>query len=140
MDTFLLYFGKMIFTSAVMFGYYHLVLRNRTFHHYNRFYLLAAVVMSLILPLLKVDYFTLEVNNDIVMLINEVKLNTTTIASNNGGIVISAFFGLFALVSVFLIGRFLIGIFQIERFKKQFPREEMEGISFYQTDLDNAPF
>lgn len=114
MEALLLYLGKMIITSAVMFGYYHLVLRNRTFHHYNRFYLLAAAVMSLILPLLKIDYFTLEVNSHILMFINEVNLNNTTITSTDWGIVIPAFFGLVVLVSVLQIGRLLVGIFQIE--------------------------
>jgi hypothetical protein len=41
----------MILVSAVFFGYYQLFLRNRAFHTYNRWYLLASVLLSLLLPL-----------------------------------------------------------------------------------------
>ncbi len=53
MEALLIYFAKVLLSSTVLFAYYHLMLRDRTFHHYNRFYLLGIVVISLLLPLLK---------------------------------------------------------------------------------------
>ncbi|MEO6538523.1 MAG: N-acetylmuramoyl-L-alanine amidase [Ferruginibacter sp.] len=47
------YLLKVIICSAILFGYYWFFLRNKIFHGYNRFYLLATIVLSLILPLLK---------------------------------------------------------------------------------------
>lgn len=44
------YLLQVIICSGILFLYYHLALRNRLFHQWNRFYLLAAVVLSLILP------------------------------------------------------------------------------------------
>lgn len=41
--------------SGILFGYYWLLLRNKVYHRYNRFYLLAAVVVSLIMPLIKIN-------------------------------------------------------------------------------------
>ena len=41
--------------SAILFGYYWLVLRNKIYHRYNRFYLLAAVVVSLAMPLIEIN-------------------------------------------------------------------------------------
>ncbi|MBE2273542.1 MAG: hypothetical protein IAE62_04655, partial [Flavobacteriales bacterium] len=73
METIFIYFGKVILTSGVMFLYYRLFLKDKTFHHYNRFYLLSVLLVSLLLPLLKVSYFTLEVNNDIYLLINKLQ-------------------------------------------------------------------
>ncbi len=140
MEALILYFGKMILCSALMFGYYHLALRNRTFHHYNRFYLLSAVLVSILLPLLKVSYFTMEMSSDIYRLF--AKFNSTNpIKTNNDDflyyrLIIVAF----GLVSLFILGRFMLGILKINKFKKQFPKEEAEGISFYQTNLENAPF
>ncbi len=67
MEALLFYFAKVVLSSTVLFSYYHLMLRNRTFHHYNRFYLLGIVIISLLLPLMKLSYFTLEVNNDIYL-------------------------------------------------------------------------
>ncbi len=139
METLFIYFGKVILASGVMFLYYQLFLKDKTFHHYNRFYLLAMVLVSLLLPLLKVSYFTLEVNNDIYLLIS--KLNNNNLKSNENAF---SYFQLFAvafgLVSIFLLARFLFGVYKISLFKKSFPKENFEGINFYQTDLNNAPF
>src|ERR1700677_4538579 len=47
-----LYLVKVILTSALLFGYYRLFLKDRMFHQYNRYYLLGATLGSLILPLI----------------------------------------------------------------------------------------
>lgn len=51
------YLAKVVVCSGVLFGYYWFFLRNRVFHGYNRFYLLAAVVLALSLPLIKIDFW-----------------------------------------------------------------------------------
>ena len=53
MESVLIYAGKMMLCSGVMFLYYQLFLKEKTFHHYNRFYLLLTMVFSVFLPLLK---------------------------------------------------------------------------------------
>ena len=55
MSAFAYYLLKLIICSAVLFGYYWLFLRNKAFHAYNRFYLLGIIVLSLSLPLLKIN-------------------------------------------------------------------------------------
>jgi len=77
METIFLYFGKMILVSAVMSAYYLLFLRDKTFHHYNRFYLLGTMVLSLLLPLLKVEYFTIETDSRILLLLNQFNQNSS---------------------------------------------------------------
>jgi len=140
MEALFLYFGKVVLGSGVMFLYYRLFLKNKTFHHYNRFYLLASVVTSLLLPLLKVSYFTLEVNSDIYLLFN--RLNGFNSSNNlSHDFVYLSFFAVVAgLVSVFFLSRLLFGLFKIQRLKKKFLKQNFEGISFYQTDLNEAPF
>ena len=51
------YLLKVICCSAVLYGYYKLFLRDKIFHHYNRFYLLVSVVISLVMPLIKINIF-----------------------------------------------------------------------------------
>ncbi|HUR12372.1 MAG TPA: N-acetylmuramoyl-L-alanine amidase [Flavitalea sp.] len=48
---------KMTVCSGVLFGYYYLFLRNKKFHFYNRFYLLATASLSLIVPFIKIPVF-----------------------------------------------------------------------------------
>ncbi|WP_315816063.1 hypothetical protein [Paraflavitalea speifideaquila] len=56
------YLGKVVLCSGVMFGYYHLFLRNKRFHHYNRFYLMGSLVLSVILPLIRIPVLEAESN------------------------------------------------------------------------------
>lgn len=49
------YLLKVIICSGILFGYYRFMLRNKIFHQYNRFYLLAAIVLSLALPLIQIN-------------------------------------------------------------------------------------
>jgi len=51
------YLLKVIICSAVLYGYYWFFLRNKVFHAYNRFYLLAIIVLSVGLPLIKFNIF-----------------------------------------------------------------------------------
>lgn len=50
------YFLQVLLCSAIMMGYYWVVLRNKRFHQYNRFYLLAVAVLSWIVPLIKIQW------------------------------------------------------------------------------------
>lgn len=139
MEPILLYFGKMILCSAVMFAYYLLFLKDKTFHHYNRFYLLSSVVVSLVLPLIKVSYFTIETNKNLYLLLSGFNQNQSQ-TTNYDITIYSVFYAIIGVVSVALLIRLILGILKINSIKNQFPNETIEGIKFYQTNLNNAPF
>lgn len=140
MEAILLYFGKTILCSGVTFLYYQLSLKDKTFHYYNRFYLLAAIVISLLLPLIKVDDFTIEVNNDMYMLLDKIQNFNSEKNINNGNLYFNIIFSALGLVSLYFLGKLIYGIFKIQQFKKQFQKESFDGINFYRTDLSEAPF
>ncbi|WP_312762476.1 M56 family metallopeptidase [Epilithonimonas sp.] len=139
MEPILLYFGKMILCSAVMFAYYLLCLKDKTFHHYNRFYLLFLVLISLILPLLKVSYFTIETNKNLYLLLSGFNQNQSQ-TTNYDITIYSVFYTIIGVVSIALLIRLILGILKIHSIKNQFPNETIKGIKFYQTNLNNAPF
>lgn len=139
MEPILLYFGKMILCSAVMFAYYLLFLKDKTFHHYNRFYLLFSVIVSLVLPLIKVSYFTIETNKNLYLLLSGFNQNQSQ-TTNYDIIIYSIFYAIIGVVSVTFLIKLFLGILKINSIKKQFPNETIEGIKFYQTNLNNAPF
>lgn len=138
METIFIYFLKTILCSGVMFSYYLLFLKDKTFHHYNRFYLLSTVAISLTLPLLKISYFTIELNPKIVLLLEKFNYHSQT--NNNDVFYFQVGFAILGLVAVFNLIKFLVGIFRIQQFKKIYPKESGNGIDFYMTDLENAPF
>ena len=129
----------MILVSAVMSAYYLLFLRDKTFHHYNRFYLLGTMVLSLLLPLLKVEYFTIETDSRILLLLNQFNQNSsqevenTFNFSNFGALILG-------IVSFFLLAKLTLGLVKIHQLKKEFPKESIKGITFYNTNLHDAPF
>lgn len=129
----------MLLCSAIMWSYYLLFLKDKTFHHYNRFYLLATIVVSLFLPLLKVEYFTIETDNRIFLLLQSFSLQTTNQASSGFDWKSIALFTLL-VVSIVLFVRLLIGIYKINRMKNQYDGKELKGVRFYITDLHDAPF
>ena len=141
MEAILLYFGKVILCSGVMFLYYQLSLKDKTFHHYNRFYLLAAMLISLLLPLIKVDDFTIEVNSDVYSLIDKIQnFNSDKNVINNDHTYFRIIFSALGLVSLYFLGKFIYGIFKIQQLKNQFQKESFDGINFYHTNLTEAPF
>jgi hypothetical protein len=50
------YFLQVVICSGLMTGYYWLVLRNKRFHQYNRFYLLIITLLAWIVPLVKIQW------------------------------------------------------------------------------------
>jgi beta-lactamase regulating signal transducer with metallopeptidase domain len=140
MEPTLLYLGKVIICSAVMFAYYLLFLKDKTFHHYNRFYLLLSVIISLVLPLIKVSYFTIETNKNLYVLLSQFNQNQLQTTANYDITIYSIFYAITGVVSVALLIRLIIGILKINSMKNKFPNETIKGINFYQTNLNNAPF
>ena len=140
MEALLIYFGKVFLASGVLFLYYQLFLKDKTFHHYNRFYLLGVLVLSMILPFFKISYFTIEVNTDIYLLYSKLQNFNSTKTLSYDFPYSQLIACLIGLVSVFCLGKLFYGIFKIQQLKKEFPQEHFEGISFYQTNLSEAPF
>ena len=139
MEAFMFYLGKMILCSGVMFAYYLLFLKDKTFHHYNRFYLLLTVIISLVLPLIKVSYFTIETNQNFYLLLSQLNQNQLQ-NSTNDLTIYQIFYAIIGVVSIALLIRLILGITKIQSIKNKFPNETIEGIKFYQTNLSNAPF
>ncbi|QGW26905.1 M56 family metallopeptidase [Phnomibacter ginsenosidimutans] len=50
----MLYLLKMLLCSAVLLGYYWVALRNERFHQWNRFYLLSAMLLSVLVPFMNI--------------------------------------------------------------------------------------
>ncbi len=138
---FLLYLLKTILVSSIFISYYWFVLRNKKFHYYNRFYLLSASVMSLILPLLNFDWFSIEEpelygSSEVLQFVLP---KSTTAANIDFGwmdfILISSF-----LITMVLVILLFIQIFKILILKKKSEVTPMDGFDFINTKEENAPF
>ncbi|MCE3074623.1 M56 family metallopeptidase [Chryseobacterium gwangjuense] len=91
--------------------------------------------------MIKLEDFTIEVNQNIYMLIDKVQnFSTAENTNTHENLYYTLAFSVLGIVSVYFLGKFIYGTFKIHELKSQFERENIEGINFYRTDLTDAPF
>lgn len=137
------YFLKVVLISGILYGYYHIALRDRIFHHWNRYYLLSSVAVSLLLPLIRIP---LSSGNDgIITVLNSVTLQDAVIINSTAptsGIVGMENFVLLAyiIISLTILTGFIRTFFRLQKIKQKFPAIRMQNILFYNTDAAGTPF
>ncbi|MGN6619312.1 MAG: M56 family metallopeptidase [Ilyomonas sp.] len=145
MQTIVLYMLKVVLISGILVSYYWIALRNKRFHYYNRFYLLLSILISVVLPLLQLNWFTWKSdNNKAISLLNAVTTNdlqNVTVTSKSNGIDWETFAAwAMIIISAFFIITCIIHILKIYRLKKIYPATKTGTFDFIQTDLKQAPF
>lgn len=145
MRTLLIYFLQVIIASGLLYSYYYFFLRNRKFHQYNRFYLLASTIISLVIPLLQ---FNIRVasHNDIAamyQMMADIRAGNSTVVndkisffSNWQNIGLLIFWLMFAI----LFSRLVVSILYFTRLGKKYPVLKMENFSFMNTQEPGTPF
>ena len=138
----LLYLLKTILVSSIFISYYWLALRNKKFHYYNRFYLLTASVISLIIPLLNFNWFSIEEpvlygSSEVLQFV--LPLATTTTTTNEFEWMDFILIGSF-LITMLLVIILCIQMYKIHILKKKSEVTPMDGFDFINTKAENAPF
>lgn len=141
------YILKVILCSGILFGYYRIALHNKIFHRWNRFFLLSALIVSLIFPLIKINIWHNPAENDgqIIKLLNVVTTGDEYVyeVSRSGSYSINgeqlAMFG-YILVSILLLVLLLHALLQLSRMVRQNPSQKIQQINVVQTDAKGTPF
>lgn len=141
------YLLKVIICSGILFGYYWLFLRNKLFHQYNRFYLLASLAISIVLPLFKIDFWSgnTEANQAIWVLQavssgDEYLDDIVVTTSQTNWSFEQLYTMLYLLICVVFLFTMIRTLFLIRSLLKKYPVQEIEGVSFVNTDNDKTPF
>jgi N-acetylmuramoyl-L-alanine amidase len=140
------YLLKVIICSGILCGYYFLALRNKVFHRWNRFYLIAAIVISLIAPVMKINIF--QNNKDegtVVQMLQTISYGDEAVIeySKNSGFQISTenlAESAYLLVSIIFLTVFFVSLFKIKKLKKKYAETKIEDISFINTNEKGTPF
>lgn len=137
----LTYFIQMIACSGVFYAYYHFFLRNERFHQYNRFYLLSAMVLSLVLPLIEIPVDLSPDTNasSIIYAFAGTGENVTVVSTGNSSYV-HLIYIIYAIPVVILVTRFILSVRQIVRIRKHSLIEAFDTVELMNTDHPNAPF
>ncbi len=138
-----IYLLKVTIISSLLFFYYHIALRNKRFHYYNRFYLLMAVVISTVLPLLKLQWFTFISNSNQTIHLykiiygdveNEVAVYNAALSWQK--VTLYSLVAISILLLLFLCTRLI----KLGLLKKRYPVQQFTEFDFINTDISSAPF
>lgn len=147
MTAFAEYLLKVMICSGVFTGYYWLALRNKLFHSWNRFYLLAAVVISFLLPFIKISFIT-EPQPENLPAYNILQTVTTnevwfpeqsvtapeTLNKEQVSVI------LYVLVSIALFVTLLVTLLRIKKLITTYEHWKMKDLTFVDTDAKGTPF
>lgn len=135
------YILKTVLISGLFLAYYWIALRDKKFHYYNRFYLLTASIMSLVIPLLKFDWFVVE--KPVIYSSNEIVQFILPLSNVNESIQydwIDYSLIIAGIVAIALFSILLLNVIKIQLLKRKCDVTQMEGFDFINTNDDNAPF
>ena len=140
------YMLKVMICSGILFAYYWLFLRNKLFHQYNRFYLLAAMSLSLLLPLLKINFWQPQQDNQAIRMLQVVSagdeyVNTVVISAQKNNWSLEQLYPvLYCLVSLAFFGVMLRTLWLIRTLLKTYPARQVDSITFINTENEKTPF
>jgi N-acetylmuramoyl-L-alanine amidase len=148
MLSFTFYLLKVIICSAVLFGYYWFFLRNKIFHSYNRFYLLATIIISLCLPMLQVNIWrpadepqTSVIKMLQVVNISDAYMDEIILYSHNNHVSKEQVFSLiYIMVCAVFFFVFIQVLFKIRKLLKNNRATSIENIYFIKTNAKGTPF
>src|SRR5215204_1363152 len=148
----LILLSKMIASSAILFVYYWLFLRNKRFHHYNRFYLLVATCVSIVFPFFKIPV-SLESQTPTAQLLTR-SIGVISVsrwedefsepaASRlfTSWLTLGNILFIFYIVIVFVLSYMLLrSLIYLYRLSTKYPFEHINTFKFYHTTEPGTPF
>lgn len=146
MTTIAPYLLKVILCSGILFFYYHVALRNKVFHQWNRFYLLAAVVLSLVLPLVQVTFLfeTTDQSNAAALLRSFQQANNTLeefvvtgkeVTSPEQWLLLG-----YGAISFFFFLLLLYSLYRITAIIRSHTVQSLHKVKFVNTFINGTPF
>lgn len=140
------YLLKVIVCSGILYGYYWIALRNKVFHSWNRFYLLASIAVSILLPMME-PYVVQPVTTEskVIQALQVVagadeyvtEIQETSSMSWDTGMLMNIAYTLIALMVMCWL---FFGLARIYKMVRRYPKKHMQDIVFLNTREPGTPF
>ncbi|MFN9784315.1 MAG: N-acetylmuramoyl-L-alanine amidase [Sphingobacteriales bacterium] len=140
------YLLKVMVCSGILYGYYHLALKDKVFHQWNRFYLLGIVLISMLLPLVQVEVNTpVQPESKVITVLQMVsgadeyvrEVNAKPMSWMNGEFLSAAAYGLVSLLTLIL---FLLALRRIHQMIRKHEVIAIDDFYFLNTVEPGTPF
>ncbi|WP_142686288.1 M56 family metallopeptidase [Chitinophaga polysaccharea] len=142
MTVLLTYLSKVIICSAVLYGYYHIALRNNRFHQWNRYYLMLITLISLLTPLLQIPLpgQAQESSRVLSYTARIVDLRETVIPANPGISSDAILNTLYIIVIGLLMIRILVSLLRLKSLIRRSQVQDIPPYRFVKHKDIKAPF
>lgn len=146
------YLLQVMVASGILYTYYHFVLRNNRFHHYNRFYLLASTLISITIPFLNIPVYFSASQTDSSMVLKTLTVfsgsdlqdamvrSSGTPAHPNGLSWSSLAYLFYILIGLLVTLRIILSVYKIKKLISRNQVEKLNEINFVNTDEPGTPF
>lgn len=147
MIAFTYYLFKVIICSGILFLYYHIALRNKSFHQWNRFYLLFSIGIALVAPIIQVGivHYTSEETNKAIQILKVFQSEggyeeDVRIHAQNGFSQAQWLMLLYVVTSGILFAGFVLSLKKINSILRSHSIQWIEKIKFVSTKVAGTPF
>ncbi len=138
------YLLKVLICSSVLFLYYHISLRNKAFHQWNRFYLLFLPIFSILLPFLQFNINgNIESKNAAIRFIEVVNSADKYFLSSAKSSVITieqVIILTYGLISALILLKLIRSLLRIRKLIIQEEIVEVNGVFLIHTEEKGTPF
>ena len=138
MNDTLIYLLKSMIYAGIFFGYYALFLKDTIYHAYNRFYLLAAMALSLIIPFFHLSMFTVsqeQASGAKQVLIYLTQVSLAPVQEEMAWEIVAI-----GTISALFLTYLAYSVLRIFRLKAVSTKKQMGEFTFIETDVEEAPF
>lgn len=146
MIAFAYYLLKVMVCSGILYGYYHLALKDKVFHQWNRFYLLGSVLIAMLLPLVQVEVNTpVQSESKVITVLQMVsgadeyvrEVNAKPLSFMNGELLSVV---AYVLVSIATLVLFLLALYRIHQMIRRHETVAIDDFYFLNTSEPGTPF
>lgn len=141
MNSFSTYMVQVIIISGLMYLFYYLVLKNLTYFRLNRYYLLSAFVLSVVIPLIHIPVKSPVSEIAPYVMLNEIVVSSSGQQSfSTVGSVPDIIRILYLVVSALLGLRIISGFYSIIRIYRKSEKMEFDSLKVYSSEVKISPF
>lgn len=143
MENMIIFMLKSSISMIALYSVYLIFLKNETFFSLNRFYLLGTLIMSLLIPLIKIPIYDIAAfNKTFTFSLNDIIISNNNMNNNQLDTFNLINVALISYVSIsgFLFIRLIIRLIQIYFIYKKGIIQKLENTNIVRTNYDILPF
>jgi TonB family protein len=141
MDELISFSIKVSVCMILLYCLYILTLRKETHFRFNRIYLLSSILVSFIIPILQIPFYSVKAESGFISILHTVQVGTKAVSITNSGLPYTNYiFVIYLAGLIILFIRFISRFFSLVFLRSQCKIEKKTGFYIAQCKKQIAPF